>query len=256
MSAKYKKRTKYKKRKNYRKNKYGTIVLILLLCLFTTFYLLLYTDIFVIKDIKVSGNDYVSQKDIIRLSQLEAGANIFKFNTNNIENQIERHPFIKDAQITRNLPNTIQLSIVEREVTGVIPYRDGNFIYLDEEGVVMDQSETLNTYNVPIITGLENASFMIGNPIEIVPSKLKDSFIGTLSTLKKNHIMDAISEIHFLEDGTIHLYTNEGSVIKVGTNIILKEKLDFIKSFIAQSRANVIVDLSHGGDPVSIPRRE
>lgn len=256
MSIKRKKRAKDKETKKYRKSKYGIMVLFLILCVFTTFYLLLYTDTFMIKDIIISGNDYVSQRDIIRLSQLEPGMNIFKFNTDNIENQIQKHSFIKDVQITRKLPNTIQLSIVEREVTCIIPYEDGSFLYLDEEGVVMDHNEALNTYNRPLITGLEDVSFIIGNPIEIKPNRLKNSFLETLSTLEERHIIDKISEIHFLEDYTIHLYTRDGSVIKVGTSTILKEKLDFIETFISQPHANVIVDLSHGGDPVSIPRRK
>ena len=70
----------------------------------------------------------------------------------------------------------------------------------------------------------------------------------------ENQLSQHISEIHVLEDYSIQLYTKSGSVIIVGDDAILEKKINFVKTFVSQELPNSIVDISHGGDPVSKPR--
>lgn len=240
--------------REFRKGKYGIILLILLLCIILTFYFLLYTDYFKIETIEVYENEHVPKEEIIRLSNLNIGMNIFKFNREKVEENIKKNSFIKDARIERKLSDTIHILITERKITSIVSYHDGTFLYLDEDGVVMDHKDTLNSYNKPIITGLENVSFVMGNPIEITPSWLRKSILESISFLEENGLISKISEIHILEDYNIELYTKDGSVINIGNNTILKENRDFVKSFFSQPHPKIIVDISHGGDPVYKPR--
>lgn len=255
MSTKSKKKLKYNGHRRFAKGKYGIILLILIFFIIITIFLLLYTDFFLIKEIEVTGNDYVKENEILKTSNLEIGMNIFKFNSSKIENKILMHSFIKDAEITRYYPDKISLSVVEREVACIIPFEDGNFLYIDDEGVVMEKSQSLKTYNNPLITGLEEVSFIIGKPIEINPIWFKDSIIKIIIILKENDLLKEISEIHILEDYNVQLYTNAGSVINIGNDSILEKKINFVRTFILQLKPKVIVDISHDGDhPVYEPR--
>lgn len=254
MKKKHRKKENSYNIRGFRKGKYGIILLILFLCIILTSYFLLYTDHFKIGIIEVYGNEHVSKEEIIRLSNFNIGMNIFKFNREKVEENIKKNSFIKDVKIERKLPDTIHILITEREITSIVSYKDGTFLYLDEDGVVMDDRETLNSYNKPIITGLENVSFAMGNPIKITPSWLRKSILESISLLKKNYLINKISEIHVLEDHNIQLYTKDGSVINIGNSTILKENIDFVKSFFSQHQSKIIVDISHGGDPVYKPR--
>ncbi|SJZ33417.1 cell division protein FtsQ/DivIB [Garciella nitratireducens] len=255
MKKKLRKKENFYPIKGFKKGKYGIILLILVLTIIFSFYFLLYTNYFDVKNIEVRGNEHIEKKEVIRLSNLRTGMNIFKFNKEKVEKNIQRNSFIKNVQIERKLPDTIYIYTTEREITSIIAYNDGTFLYLDEEGIVMDHKETLNTYNKPIITGLEDVSFIINNSIEINPNWLRRSILETISLLKKNDLIYEISEIHILENFDIHLYTNDGSVINIGNSSILKENIDFLKSFLGQPHQKVIIDISHGGDPVCKPRR-
>lgn len=254
MSKNCKKRINYNKHKRFLKGKYGIILLILLFFLVISFFLLLYTDFFLIKEIEVIGNDYVEENEILRTSNLEIGMNIFKFNRSNIENNILMHSFIKDAKLSRYYPDKVSLSVVEREVACIIPFEDGNFLYIDDEGVVMEKSKSLKTYNNPLITGLDEVSFIIGKPIEINPVWFKNSILNTIVILKENELLKEISEIHIQEDYNLQLYTNAGSVINIGDDSILEEKIEFVRAFILQSQQKVIVDISHNRYPSYKPR--
>lgn len=254
MSTKSKKELNYNRRRRFVKGKYGIILLVLLFFLAITIFLLLYTDLFLVNEIEINGNDYVEDSEILKKSNLEIGMNIFKFNIKKTQSDIILHPFIKESSISRVLPDKISLSIVEREVAAIIPFEDGNFLYLDDEGVVVEKSHLLKTYNIPLITGLEEISFIVGNTIEISPNWFKNSILNIVLILKENSLLHEISEIQLFEDYNVQLYTNAGSVIKIGNDKILQGKIEFVKSFISQSQPSVIVDISHGGTPVYKPR--
>ena len=246
----------YHRRKSITKKKYGTMALILLFFILLTISFLLYTDFFDIEEININGNHHVSKKEILRNANLSVGINLFKFNKNKTEALIERHSLIKNAEITRKYPNKVNIRVLEREVTAIIPFEDGSFIYIDQEGVVLRKDSLLNTYNSPLITGLENISFIIGKPINIQPSWLADSLLEIILSLKNNKLIDRISEINVLEDNHIQIYTNDGSVIKIGDEKIMEKKMEFLKAFLSETHPKIIVDISHGGDPVYRPRAD
>lgn len=244
----------YKQYKRITRRKYGIMALVLLFFVLLTISFLLYTDFFDIKEVNIIGNDYVSEKEILRNGDLNIGANIFKFNKKKTQEQIERHSLIKTAEITRKYPNRINIEVLEREVIGIIPFEDGSFIYIDQEGVVLKKYDILNTYHSPLITGLENISFIVGNPIDIQPSWLAESLLDILSRLKDNKLIEKVSEVNVLEDNTIQIYTKDGSVIKIGDAKTMEKKMDFLKAFLSETHPKSIIDISHGGDPVSKPR--
>lgn len=254
MSTNCKKRTNSNRNSRFVKGKYGIILLILIFFIAITIFLLLYTDLFLIKEIEVIGNDYVKENEISKISNLGLGMNIFKFNRGEIEKKISAHSFIKKVKVTRTYPDKVLISIEERKVACIIPFMDQQFLYIDKEGIVVEKSQSLKSYNNPLITGLEEVSFIIGNSIDINPVWLKDSILCIIDILKENNLLKEISEIHLQEDYTIQLYTNAGSVIKIGNDGILEKKIKFVKTFILQSQPKLIVDISHGGDPVYKPR--
>lgn len=254
MSTNCKKRTNSKTNSRFRKAKYGIILLILISCVAIIWYIFLETDLFLVKEIEMKGMDHVNENEVLKISNLDLEMNIFKFNKKELEKEISTHSFIKNAEIIRLYPDKISISIVEREVACIIPFKDQQFLYIDEEGIVMEKSQSLKSYENPLLTGLEEVSFIIGNAIDINPIWLKDSILNIINILKDKELLKEISEIHLQENYNVQLYTNAGSVIKIGNDTILEKKIQFVETFILQSQAKLIVDISHGGAPVYKPR--
>ena len=67
----------------------------------------LVSPLFNITDIIVNNNIQISTENIISLSQLQKGQNIFKFNKNKVIEDIKTNPYIEDVKIVRKIPNKI-----------------------------------------------------------------------------------------------------------------------------------------------------
>ena len=76
MSKICKKRANYRRHRGFLKGRYGIILLIFLFFALITGYFFLYTDFFAIVEIVVHGNDYIEEKEIIKLSHIDLGMNI------------------------------------------------------------------------------------------------------------------------------------------------------------------------------------
>lgn len=243
-----------KKRKYYRKN-YVTLVIILILLLVMTFYFLLFTEYFNIKNIEVLDNNAITNEEILLKSGLKNEENIFRFNKGQVVNSIEKIPYIKSASLIRVFPNKIKIYIKERQAICAIFY-ENKFIYVDEDGIILEYAPELTISNIPIITAPSETigSVLVGNEVQIEPEWVKKNVFTILNTIKKEEILDYISEVNITDDKLFHIYTKGGSLIKVKNSETVTEKIDFIRTYVVEKEERMIIDLTHGGNPTYIPR--
>ena len=78
--------------------------------------ILLSSSLFDLKNIYVEGNEKISDEAIISLSGLNLYENIFKLNKNSVIDKIKENAYIENAEISRKLPSTIEITIKERKV--------------------------------------------------------------------------------------------------------------------------------------------
>ena len=126
-------------------------VALLLFILLLSIYLFVHSSIFNVSQIEVLGNNKVSKEEIIALSGLSPGINIFEFNETACSQAIEVHPMIKNAEIERKPIKTIAIKINERQIWALIPYGD-LFLCIDDTGICFDKLNHTTIDNVPIIT--------------------------------------------------------------------------------------------------------
>lgn len=64
--------------------------------------------------IEITGTDRFSPEQIARLGQVPMGSNIFRVNLTRVSTALKTQPLIRDAVVTRQLPNTLQVTLQER----------------------------------------------------------------------------------------------------------------------------------------------
>ena len=99
-----------------------------------------------IKNIYIKGNNILSDKEIITISNIESYPPIAKINKSNIKKQLEKNDYIKSAHIELNILGKIYITIEEERPL---------FIYNDEL-VLSSGKKVENNYQinyVPIIKG-------------------------------------------------------------------------------------------------------
>ncbi len=103
-----------------------------------------------------SSHLFVSPKDIHRLlkeNQFQiSGYPIKNINDLEIENSIQTHPSIENAEVYKNYKGSLHILISQRKPIVRILDKEQNSYYIDENGKLMPLSENY-TARVPVITG-------------------------------------------------------------------------------------------------------
>ncbi len=227
------------------------LIFVALLC----FYLFLHSSFFNVEGISVTGVKKVTESEIMELSGLSPGINIFEINDHLCAKLIEIHPLVKSAKIVRHLPRQIEIQVVEREIWALIPYGDV-IICIDREGVCIDKLNYFSFFNYPVIT-LENMPehVNLGQPVQAEGIEMIRKLWEALS---ENSRMK-ISDFHYNDrNKEIIAYTEEGTEVRFGNLERLEEKAGFF-SEILQIEKNLqkkgtevleYVDLRFEGQPV------
>ncbi|HAA08660.1 MAG: cell division protein FtsQ/DivIB [Syntrophomonadaceae bacterium] len=226
-------------------------LLLIILCI----YFFLHSSFFQVDTIKVTGNSTIPQQDIIDLAGIETGIKLFEANENLVSKAVELHPMVKEAQLVRHLPRTLEIKVTERVMWAVIPAIN-EFLIIDSEGVCINKSLQFPTPEIPVITvDPVPQQIIMGQAVE--PQGV--DFIRKIWDELSEQERAQISDFHFTSTSQeLIIYTAEGTEIRFGKKERLDEKLSVISQVFkleqefleAGQDALVYVDVRYKGQPV------
>ena len=228
---------------------------LLLFVLLLSIYLFLHSSIFNVTQIEVVGNNKVSKEEVLALSGLSPGINIFGFNEAACSQAIGVHPMIKSAAIERKLNRTIVIKINERQIWALIPYGD-LFLCVDDTGICFDKLNHVAIDNIPIITMDQMPAFV--NLGKAVNTQATDMVKQVWQALPADE-QKLISDFHYQnQDNTLKIYTIKGTEILFGNLDRLDEKVKTFAQVIQlendmEKKGNdalEYVDIRFKGEPV------
>ena len=116
-------------RKKRRKRKIITFYIFLIInILFISVFFVLH-NLFQITDIEINGSKKYSYHQIKKCTNLEVGQNIFKHRSNLIVNRLKQKlTYVDDAKVQKNLPNKIQISVVDSVPKYLFVLKDKYFV--------------------------------------------------------------------------------------------------------------------------------
>ena len=208
------------------------LIIIIVFILMLSFYIL-NTRIFIIRNIDVEGNYYLSKKNILTLSGIHTGTNIFAVDMDKHKGNLRRNPYIKDITIRRVLPNSIIIEVDERNEVAIIPY-NGVYLHIDEDGYVMEVSKEYPDNKLPVLSGIKIKNFYAGKYLDTDKKAVYDKSLVILKSLKDNNMDDLISEVR-INGEKISLISAGGLIIDFNAEENIDYRLSFLK--------NVLIDL-------------
>lgn len=194
---------------------------LLLLLVMVCIYLFLHSSVFNISKVYVSGQKKVTSDEVKALAGVTPGENLFKIDGDLIEKSVEIHPVVKNAQMIRHLPHSVEIKIEERVSWAVVPYED-LFLLIDDEGHCLDKLNKLPDGNIPIIT-MEQMPARVNLGQAVNPEVIK-----MIKTVWKS--IDAegraqISQFHYANtQKSLLIYTLEGTEVRYGNLERVEEK--------------------------------
>lgn len=224
-------------------------IMVLIISIFGAF--ILSSDLFSLKNIYVTGNKTVPKDDIIRLSNLQYGQNIFRINKKKIVKNIFDSPKIKAIRIKRILPSSLSLDLVEREAVALIPYL-GSYLCIDEEALIIEVSGISEKTSVPVVEGFAFNDFKIGEVLRIDNNEQLDIALKISKALKNSKLNEDVSIINLENLDSIMLTTRTGIRVYLCNNDI-DYKIQLAKAIIEDLLKNNekgIIDMRHDGNPI------
>ncbi len=211
-------------------------------------YVLLRSPLFEVKKVLVRGNHFLSEERVRSVADIGLGVNIFKLDLVSAAANLKLIPMLKEAQITRNLPSTVVITVKERVPLGLLPTGDG-FIEVDEEGIYLTKAGA-GVPGLPVITGVKGE---VAYPGQAVKSEKLGDALAVVKGMPVGTVAD-LSEVHVDEDGQIKIYTLEGTQCRFGLPVDIQEKGAILAQLLVELRkqgAKVnYIDLTCAGQPV------
>lgn len=213
---------------NSRGKKYGLLILLV-----TLFGLILFANSWKsslkVTRVTLEGNRIVEGNELFQLAQVKRGSLIYDIDLKAIQRNLLSHYYVKEAIVERNLPSTIQLTVVERTPIALINRAD--VVYLDEDGVILPHSVSKAIFDLPILSGVRmNAPFSYGSVVQD-SNAFEALRILKAARLVSGELYHLISEINMRDGSDLVMYSAEGGVPIIFGESNIADKLVRLDTF-------------------------
>ncbi|HVP35826.1 MAG TPA: FtsQ-type POTRA domain-containing protein [Terriglobales bacterium] len=196
------------------------------------------STIFSLKNIAITGNEGVSQDEVLKLADMRLKQNIFKVDLGDIERKIQKDKRVKSVETYRILPNQVAIRIEEKKpdlILNLSPELCG----LSSEGEFIPLREG-KAYDLPIVNGINTRSFKLYSRAEEPRIEEALAFYNAVKE-KLPEFLDQISEIDLEDQDNLSvILVKSGARILFGTGDFQKK----IERFVWLEKAAVVEECS------------
>lgn len=186
---------------------------------------------FRVDTVRVLNAHRVPQKEILALSDIRPGVNIFSIDLDMVGRKIEENPWISTARVDREFPRRVTIRVTERVPKAIVNL--GYLYYVDASGKIFKLLEKGDDLNFPVITGIDR-QFLLQNLDKgrhLLAAAM--DLLGKIGDKACFNLKD-VAELHVDHNGEFTLYTTTGAVpIHVGWGNFA-EKLDRLERIFPQ----------------------
>jgi len=162
-----------------------------------------HSDFFQITSISIQGTRKLAKATVLELSGIDIHSNLLAVDQDEIEARLAACGWIKKAEVRRQWPDRLQITIYERQAEALV-YGEQGWYFVDREGVVFAEVEPDDGLDFPVITGLREEDWRDAGPdsaFSEVRSLLRQAGRGNINLPKQN-----ISQLHVTNNKEIMLF--------------------------------------------------
>ena len=246
-----KKMTRVERKKRRKKILFRIFLLIILVIIATIF--AFNSKYFNIDYIIVEGNDKLDYDYIVNTSLIDEGENIFRVKTSDAEKLLNKLSYIKNVSVKRKLPNTIYISVDERNLAYQFRILS-TYVLLDEEGYLLELSNE-QIDDIPMFVGFELTDIKVG---ESIFSNDKNTILYDffLNDEVYNTIMKMSLITYNENDNNINIELNNGIGVAFGPLDNVKYKIRLLDKILLdiekkQIKCKMII-MNKGDNPILV----
>ena len=207
------------------KKQIGIFVVLILLIVFVS----LFTPIYQIENIEVSGNSTVDSSTIIKASGIKIGESVFKVDSVSEKKGISKVAYINTVKIKRRFPDTVKIEVTESTECAYINFV-GGFVGIDQNGKVLTVKQKLTDVTKPVVYGISISDFEIGSNIAIGDEQKRNVLFEMLGQIRSSGIEDKIQYMDINDFDNITFTLKNKLSVKLGSTESIKYKIAYLKA--------------------------
>lgn len=196
---------------------------------------LLQTKLFAVDRIDVTGTSHLSRDDVLNIAKLHTGGSISSVNTRKAEQRLETHPWVLHARVDAKWPHVIAVTIVEQRAVAIAQTPDKKWAQLGPDGTVLSVGDKPQA-NLPAVLNV-SAPTDVGKKVDASANNLI-----SVATLMPQSLQPRVVQMQD-QGGQIRLGLDAGTVINLGDNKDLAEKLVSAASVISHTDPKTLAEL-------------
>jgi cell division septal protein FtsQ len=177
-------------------------------------------------NVRTEGNRIVTAPEIVKLAGVEKNAKLFDVDLYAVAQRLKGNRFISDASVSRNVPDGIVITVVER--TPIVMLLQDQLFYVDADGVVLPLTKSEQVFDLPVLSGVfPDAGEGAGK--RLTSSDMREALsILTVARAIGDDAYRCLSEVHLQGDGEFVLYTSEyGVPVQFGRGDVIPKMVKF-----------------------------
>ncbi len=120
------------------------------------------SDYFSTRNISVKGCSRLDNQEVLDQAKLSLGLNIFSVNLTTTRKRLLAHPWIVEADVSREIPKGIHIHIQEHAPLAIIDM--GRKFLLNRKGEIFKEWQIADPVNLPSVYGLSFSDLNVGSP--------------------------------------------------------------------------------------------
>ncbi len=188
----------------------SVFVLVVLLCV------CLFTPIFGISEITVTGNSVLSQEEVIKTSGIETGENVFRISERKAKKALLKLAYVNGIDIKRKFPAKIVIEVDEAKPDLIIDTLK-EFIVSTAYGRVLEVTQDVTHLTSPIVYGFEIEK---AEPAKTLVPKEEEHYntnIERIACFYETDFWDQIDEFYVKDASNFMMIMKSGMKVTFGS---------------------------------------
>ena len=192
---------------------------------------LIYSPFFTFQQLVVRGNVHLDEAELCEIARIQYGQRLFELKTDAMTTNLLHDLRIESAVVRRQLPNKIEMDIVERIPVATVAC-DYGYLDFDRQGKVIASYRALKGAEIPIVTGVRLRDLYIGDDNDNAQVAKVITFLGKIDPAD----IGQISEVNITAPSAVVAYTKTALPIRLGKLEELPEKASLTQDFLQDQK--------------------
>ena len=195
---------------------------------------------FSIESVQVNGVEHLTSDEMAQLAAVPSGSTLLRVDTDTIISRVKQSSWVKDVQVNRVFPNTLEINVTERSVMAIVemPNKSGtatkNWAIADDRIWLMPipdaNSEAAQTTSAKIYEDAENVIHIVDLPYGTqaeIGKECEDETVNNALTILQEmttELADQVVKISAASTAETSLFLENGVEIAFGSAEDIRDK--------------------------------